>query len=133
MSLPKFRLKIYSVWFEHDVCPLGRPMSPGTVTTHCPSSVPDAFSFQFSNLPCPIMHWGSSAFQNASPKSITNFSYKKMNLLGLHNMINMIPAWDRALIYLLIFCITSWNMNIIKAKTLFCLCISNAQLSPAVQ
>lgn len=67
MSPPKFRLKIYSVRFEHDVCPLGRPIPPGTVATHCSSSVPDTLSFQFSNLPCPIMHWGSSAFQNAFP------------------------------------------------------------------
>lgn len=89
--------------------------------THCP--------FSSRTYHVPSCTGALSLFRTLPPRA-SQTGHIKWNLLGLHNMI---PAWNRALIYLLIFCITSWNINIIKAKTLFCWCILSAQRSPARQ
>lgn len=81
--------------------------------THCP------FSSRTYHVPSCT---GALPLFRTLPPRAPQTGHIKWNLLGLHNVINMIPVWNRALICLLIFCITSWNMNIIKVKTLFCSC-----------
>lgn len=86
----------------------------------------------FQNPPCSVSYQGPSSgsfFSKTFTGVFTSQAFNiKWSLLELRHVTPVV--WNKALIYSLSFCLTSWNTSIIKAKTLFGSCISSAHNSP---